>query len=348
MSTKQIGRRSFLTGIAGVSGAGVAVRLGLGGGLGVASVATRAQDLVPGSNGTQLVLLGTQGGPNFRDARKECSNAIVVDGRIYMVDCGYGALDRLGQAGLNYRDVGHIFLTHLHDDHTSDVVTLLSHQWTGGRIDPTLVVGPYGTEHLVEAALEYFRANTEIRLVDEDRSVLPADLFSGTDIEATAAPTEVFADDRLTVSSVENTHFPDFAKERLPYRAVSYRFDSRDRSITISGDTAYSENLVRLAEGSDVFVCETIDAETFRENFDRRVADGAYADNPEGIWKHIVETHTTTQDAGRMAAEAGVGKLVLTHLIPGALMDVSDDLYLEGVREHFDGEVIVGQDLMVI
>jgi ribonuclease BN (tRNA processing enzyme) len=348
MKKIKIDRRRFLANIAGVGTASAAAGLGLTGGLGLTSRVARAQDAVLGSSGTQLVLLGTQGGPNFNAVRKECSNAIVVDGRIYVVDCGYGALGRLAEAGLVYRDVGHIFLTHLHDDHSSDVVSLLSHQWTGGRVDPTLVIGPYGTENLVAAAIQYFRANTEIRLVDEARSVQPADLFSGRDIEATAAATEIFADDLVTVSSAENTHFPDFAKQALPYRAVSYRFDSRDRSITISGDTAYSENLVRLAEGTDIFVCETIEAVSFRENFDRRVAAGAYADNPEGIWKHIVDTHSTTEDAGRMAAEAGVGTLVLTHLIPGALMDVSDELYLEGVRRHFDGEVIIGQDLMVI
>jgi len=348
MKTNTTHRRAFLAGIAGVGGAGAAARLGFGSGISLVSALANAQETVPGTSGTDLILLGTQGGPNFRVERVECSSAIVVDGRIYVIDCGYGALGRMGEAGLNYREVGNIFLTHLHDDHTSDVVTLLSHQWTGGRIDPTLVVGPYGTERLVEAALTYFEANTAIRLVDEDRSVLPTEIFSGHDIEATPAPTEVFSDDRVTVSSVENTHLPESALEQVPYRAVSYRFDSRDRSITISGDTAYSENLIRLAEGSDVFVCETIEAGTTRENFERRVAAGAYADNPEGIWKHVIETHSSTQDAGRMAAAAGVGTLVLTHLLPGALMDVPDELYLEGVREHFDGEVIVGQDLMVI
>ena len=179
-------------------------------------------------------------------------------------------------------------------------------------------------------------------------NLCPNARFTGRDIEATKTPTEVFADDRVTVSSVENTHFPESAKANFPYRAVSYRLDSNDRSITISGDTAYSENLVRLAEGSDVFVCETIEVATARENFERRVAAGAYADNPEGIWEHIVGTHSTTEDAGRMAAEAGVGTLVLSHIIPGSLMDVPDSLYLEGVRKHFDGEVIVGRDLMVI
>jgi ribonuclease BN (tRNA processing enzyme) len=343
-----IDRRGFLAGVAALGGAGTLGGIGaVTGSLGLFSTAARAQNGVS-PTGTWLVLLGTQGGPNFNAERNECSAAVVVDGRPYLVDCGYGSLGALRESGLGFRDVGTVFLTHLHDDHTADLPALLSHQWTDGRVDPARVIGPYGTERMVAAALEFARANTEIRLADEDRSVLPGDIFSAEDIRATEAPTEVFADDRVTVSSVENTHFPESAKERFPYRAVSYRFDARDRSITISGDTAYSKNLVRLAEGSDVFVCETIEVETMRANFEQRVAAGAYADNPEGIWKHIVETHSSTEDAGRMAAEAGVGTLVLTHLVPGALADLPDSLYLEGVRRRFDGEVIVGRDLMVI
>ena len=313
----------------------------------VVATAARAQSPVL-ATGTHLVLLGTQGGPNFNAERNECSNAIVVDGRTYLVDCGYGSLGALKESGLGFRGVGNVFLTHLHDDHTSDLPALLSHQWTDGRVDPNLVIGPYGTEQMVRASLEVFAANTAIRLADEDRSIHPRDIFHARDIEATTAPTEVFSDDRVTVSSVENTHFPESAREAVPYRAVSYRFDSRDRSITISGDTAYSENLIRLAEGSDVFVCEAMAVAVTRENFERRVAAGAYADNPEGIWEHIVGTHTSTEEAGRMAAEAGVGTLVLTHLLPGALTDTPDELYIEGVRQHFDGEVIVGRDLLVI
>jgi len=330
--SKSIDRRQFIGGAAG-----------LGSVIGLTGALSHAQ-----SAGTRLILLGTQGGPNFNAGRNECGNAIVVDGRIYVVDMGYGSLGAIAESGLNYREVGHVFLTHLHDDHTSDVAALLSHQWTGGRIEPTEVIGPYGTARLVQASLAYAEANTAIRLVDEARSVQPADLFSGRDIDALEAPLEIFADDLVTVTCVENTHFPESATAVLPYRAVSYRFDSRDRSITISGDTNYSSNLVRLARGTDVFVCEAMEVATMRESFDRRVAAGAYADNPEGIWQHIVDTHTTTEDAGRMAAEAGVGTLVLTHLIPGNLAEVPDSLYLEGVRRHFDGEVIVGRDLMEI
>lgn len=306
-----------------------------------------AQAAVPGT-GTRLVLLGTQGGPNFGPERSENANAVVVDGSIYLVDVGEGALAALRRAGLNFRAIGRVFLTHLHDDHHGDLPSLLTHQWTDGRRAATVVTGPYGTTRLVAAALDYAQANATIRLVDEDRSVQPADVFRGEDVVATAEPQEIYRDEHVTVFSVENTHFPEAAKRQMPYRSLSYRFDTPGRSIVFSGDTTYSTNLVRLARGADVFVCETIEVASMRRAFERRVADGAYGDNPEGVWKHIVETHTTTADAGRMAAEAGVGLLVLSHLAPGALQPLSDDDYLRGVREHFAGDVVVGKDLMVL
>jgi len=348
LTNKTWNRRSVLAGLGALGGSGTAARWTIGGGLGLAGLTARAQNRTVTATGTWLVLLGTQGGPNVNTGRNEFANAIVIDGRVYMIDCGYGSLGALNESGLGYRNVDNVFLTHLHDDHTSDLVALLSHQWTSTRTRPTAVIGPWGTEKLVDAALAFAEANAQIRLADEDRTVQLEDLFSGRDIEATPNPTEIFSDDRVTVTSVENTHFPDSAKQKVRYRAVSYRFDSRDRSITISGDTAPSDNLVRLAEGSDVFVCETIDIPSARTDFERRVAEGNYADNPEGVWQHIVGTHTSTEDAGRMAAKAGVGTLVLTHLVPGGITENSDALFLEGASRHFDGEIIVGRDLMVI
>jgi len=306
-----------------------------------------AQSSVP-ATGTHLVLLGTQGGPNFNAERNEAANAVVVDGNIYLVDLGEGGLAALGEAGLSYRNAARVFLTHLHDDHHSDLPSLLTHQWTDGRTQPTVVAGPYGTQRLVAAALEYAEANATIRLADEARSIKPTDIFSGVDIDATVEPREVYRDARVTVTAVENTHFPDEAKRAFAYRSLSYRFDTATRSIVFSGDTAYSANLVRLARGADVFVCETIEVAAMRRAFERRVAQGAYADNPEGVWKHIVETHTSTVEAGRMAKEAGVDLLVLSHLAPGALQPLTDDDYLKGVREQFDGRAVVGKDLMIL
>jgi ribonuclease BN (tRNA processing enzyme) len=306
-----------------------------------------AQGLVP-ARGTHVVLLGTQGGPNFNTERAESANAVVVDGTPYVIDLGEGALAAMRRAGIPYRDVGRVFLTHLHDDHSASVGSFLSHQWSDGRIAPTVVAGPFGTAKLVTAALEAANANATIRLIDEARKTKPTDIFRGQDLAATAEPVQAYRDERVTVSSVENTHFPAASKRRMPYRSLSYRFDCPGRSVVFSGDTTYSAGLVKLARGADVFVCEAIEVASMRQAFERMVANGAYADNPEGVWDHIVGTHTSTADAGRMAAEAGVKLLVLSHLIPGALQPVGDDIYIAGVRQHFDGKLVVGKDLMVL
>jgi ribonuclease BN (tRNA processing enzyme) len=323
--------------------------LGAAGVLPLPRVSPRAAAQSVGSKSvprTGLTLLGTQGGPNYNGRRSETASAVIVDGHPYLVDCGYGTLAALIKLGIGFRGIDDIFLTHLHDDHTADLAALLGHQWTDGRVKTTSVHGPVGTARLVDAALDFGEINAEIRLVDEQRSVKPADIVRAVEVDATSSPREVFRDERIHVRSVENTHYPEKSKARMPYRSLAYRFDGPDRSIVFSGDTNYSENLVKLAQGADVLVCETIEVASMRRAFDAKVANGAYADNPEGVWAHIVATHASTEIVGRMAQEAGVRLLVLNHLVPGALGDYPNSIYLEGVRKHYAGDVIVGLDGM--
>jgi ribonuclease BN (tRNA processing enzyme) len=302
-----------------------------------------------GDAAVRLILLGTQGGPNYNALRGEQANVVVAGGQPYLVDCGYGTLAALKKASVNHRQIARIFLTHLHDDHTADLAALLNRQWTDGRVDPVTVAGPFGTRRMVDAAIAFGEANAAIRLVDEARSVKPADMFRALDIDATSAPREVYRDDRVTVRSVENTHYPQESKQKMPYRSVSYRIDAGGRSFVFSGDTGYSSGLVSLAKGAEVLVCEAIDVAAMRKAFDGMVARGMYADNPEGVWRHIVATHTPLEEAGRMAAEAGVRMLVLTHLVPGALDPLlTDETYLAPARKRFVGRIIVGRDQLTL
>jgi ribonuclease BN (tRNA processing enzyme) len=305
----------------------------------------------PPAKGTQLVLLGTQGGPTVNLRRGQAANAVVVDGRPYLVDCGYGTIRSLVAAGIAYGQVGTAFITHLHDDHMSDIAALLSLQWTGSKQQPTEVYGPYGTASMVDAAIAFTKANAEIRITDEGRTIRPEQLFHGHDVVAEAAPVQVFNDDRLTVTASENTHFPDRAKAAMRYRSLAYRLQSETRSVVISGDTAYSKNLVSLARGADFFVCEIIDQPQYDANLaaaQREKAQGR--DN--SVPQHIIETHSNNADVGRMAAEAGVKAVVLTHLLPGSNRNTTaeypDTSYIEGIRKVFSGQVIVGRDLMVL
>jgi ribonuclease BN (tRNA processing enzyme) len=350
----QRGRREFMIRAAGIAAFGAAAQLLPSASRSVlAQRGTGATGAVPVAppTGTQLVLLGTQGGPNVNLRRAQNASAVVVDGRPYLIDCGYGAVRSLVASGVGYQQIGSVFLTHLHDDHTSDIPALLTQQWTGSKTTATTIYGPYGTAALVEAAVAFLKANAEIRIVDEGRTTRPETLFRGQDITATAKPAPGFADDRIKVSTVENTHFPERAKANMRYRSISYRIETPTRAIVITGDTAYSPGVVELARGADLFVCEVIDLSIYNNMLAQAKAAEAKG-NANSVAKHIVETHSTTVDVGRMAAEAKVKTLVLSHLLPGsnrnATQEFPDTTYIEGVRQHFSGQVIIGRDEMVL
>jgi len=310
-----------------------------------------AASLVPSivfaqQTGSTLVMLGTQGGPNINLNRGEAASALLVNGRPYLIDCGYGTVRALVQANIRLADIGNVFIKHLHDDHTADVAAFLTHKWTNGNTNPTRAVihGPYGTAAMVEGAIAFFKANTEIRMVDEGRTVRPEMIFSGHDVSSPKI-TEVFRDDRVTVQAIENAHFPDRAKEKMPYRSFAYRFNTPDRSFVFSGDTAYSTNLIELARNADVLVCEAISMAS-RQQFQANRG----AANTESIGRHVAETHSSTEEVGRMAAEAKVKKVVLNHLVGGSGPRGGGDAdpFTAGVKKYFDGEVIVSADQMRI
>jgi ribonuclease BN (tRNA processing enzyme) len=123
--------------------------------------------------------------------------------------------------------------------------------------------------------------------------------------------------------------------------AFAYRLDTADRSIVISGDTARSENLLKLATGADVLVHEVL----FPSAVDRLVAR---APNAATLKKHLIESHTAVEDCARLAQAAGVKTLVLSHLVPADDPAVTDQMWLDAARPHFNGKIIVGNDLLEI
>jgi ribonuclease BN (tRNA processing enzyme) len=123
--------------------------------------------------------------------------------------------------------------------------------------------------------------------------------------------------------------------------AFAYRFDARDRSIVISGDTSPSENLVTLARGADVLVHSAM----YPPAIDRLVAR---VPNAAALKASILAHQTSAEDAGRIAQTAGVKLLVLSHLVPPDDPQISEQMWLEAARTHFRGTVIVGRDLLEI
>lgn len=283
------------------------------------------------ATGTKLVLLGTMAGPVLHPSRAMCSQVIFVDGHGYLVDCGYGAVGRMTQAGIRLPQIDQIFLTHHHSDHTADYPALVNLGWILGA--PGRQVGVYGPPPLAqmhEAALAVFREDVDIRV----RATGRPPIAKGYAVKELREAGVVFKDERVKVTAALADHAP------FEY-AFGYRFDAAGRSIVISGDSAYSDRIASLAEGADVLVHEAM----LVESIDKMLAARSYV--PPRLREFLLQGHTSAADAGRVAARAGVKTLVLSHLLPGD-MPVDDSVWIAEAARHFKGQIIVGRDLMVI
>jgi ribonuclease BN (tRNA processing enzyme) len=283
------------------------------------------------AQGSHLVLLGTMAGPVLHPSRMMSGQAVVVDGVPYLIDCGYGTIERMTRAGLSPAQLGAIFITHHHSDHTADYPALTHLAWIQGIGGVLPVFGPPPLQRLHDAALACNAEDAAIRIAATGRQPV-GDHFQVTEIVAGG---EIFRDARVTVRAALVDH-PPFA------HAFAFRIDTLGRSFVISGDTTPSEALVELARGADVLVHEAM----YVPAIDRMLAARAYV--PPKLRSFLLEGHSSAEDCGRIAAQAGVGTLVLSHLLPGDDAGVPDEVWHAEAAKTFGGQILVGHDLLVV
>jgi len=314
MPATHLSRRGFLAGAAAL------VALGSGG-------SARAQSRAM-TRRTRLVMLATGGGPRPRASRGNTAHALVVDDVLYVVDCGSGVARQLVQAGIALTTLRHVFITHHHSDHNLDYGNVIMQAWASGlrtRVDA------WGPPPLAKMTRLYFEMNAydiDTRIADEGR----VPLVPLVHVHELTQAGPVMQDERVKVSATLVDHPPV-----VP--AFAFRFDGPDRSIVFSGDTNMSDNLVRLAKGADLLVHEAL----WVPAVDRLVAR---VPNASTLKKHIIDSHTSAEDAGRVAAAAGVKTLVLSHLVPADDPAVTEPMWIDAARAHFKGEIVVARDGM--
>lgn len=280
---------------------------------------------------TRLVLLGTAGGPRPRTTRSAPAQAIVVGDTVYVVDCGNGVARQLVLAKLPLTAVRHIFITHHHSDHDADYGNLILLAWAAGLHTRLDTWGPPPLARMTELFFEMNDTDIRGRVTDERRIPLRP-LVHAHEVRG-GGPVMQDGNVRVTAAVV---HHPPIVP------SFAYRFDTADRSIVISGDTTPSDSLVALARHADVLVHEAL--------FDAAAIDRLVASVPNApdLRRSILSHHTTAEDAGRIAAAAEVGTLVLSHLVPAEDPAVTEAMWIAAARKHFGGPIIVGRDLMEI
>ncbi|PYR69788.1 MAG: MBL fold metallo-hydrolase [Acidobacteria bacterium] len=279
---------------------------------------------------TSLILLGTAGGPRPQKARAAAAQVIVSKNVAYVIDCGDGVARQLTLAGVPLTTLRHVFITHHHSDHNADYGNLIWLAWTTGLSTRVDTWGPPPIEKMTKLFFEMNTYDIDTRISNEGRVPL-APLVHVHEIRGGGV---VMSDDNVKVTSALVDHPPV-----VP--AFAYRFDARDRSIVISGDTAPSDNLVKLARGADVLVHSVM----YPPAIDRLVGR---VPNAAALKESILAHQTSAQDAGRIAAAAGVKTLVLSHLVPADDPQVTDQMWIEAAQSRFVGKVVLGKDLLEI
>jgi ribonuclease Z len=199
-----------------------------------------------GESSLKVIVVGSGAGPGVNVQRFGPSILIDAGSQLVLFDCGRGATIRLTQLGIPLARVNRVFLTHLHSDHVIDLPDLFLTAPAGfmGRKVPLEVWGPAGTRDMMEYIQRSFAFDLHMRR-DEERwskeglSVISHDIEQGT----------VFEDDGLKVTAFLVDHGP-------VKPAFGYRIDYRGHTVALSGDTRFSENLIKYAQGVDVLIHE--------------------------------------------------------------------------------------------
>ena len=355
-----VSRRRIL-GAAGASAAAVTA----GGVLFAGAPAARAVQTAsagPALGPLSVTLLGTAGGPEPLAARFGISSALTLNGTTYVIDCGRGSVSQYLRTGLSLASLDGIFLTHLHSDHTVDYYSYpLLAATTPAAFAPVTVYGPGpageqslaasapgpvpGTAGLTALAGQSFAASSTFFMAEHIgvdpgslvsvREVMPPS-GSGASLSVPApvmSPFTVAETSDMTVSAICVSH-------GAAYPAYAYRFDTDHGSVVFSGDTAPTPNIVTLAKGADLLVHEVVDLAAF-----------AGLGLPQALITHLADVHTDVTLLGEIAAEAGVGELVTTHLGPPDPSVVSDAQWRTLLRDSaskagYRGRMIPGRDLM--
>lgn len=297
---------------------------------------------------TEIVMLGTAGGPVIRKERAEPSTLLIVDGTRYLIDCGTGALRRMVEAGVPAQTVHTIFITHHHPDHDLDLANIMASDFFDASWRKTKakwnIYGPPGTRRMVNAAERYISVPFDTFAAEglTGRDMKP--YFIAHDI---AHPGLVYKDKNIRVTAVENTHYILMpARYRKHMKSYSYRIHTPNGVIVFTGDTGPSKAVTNFAKGADVLVSEVLDDAVMLKSINKMAStDHWSAAQKAGVVAHMKREHMSPAVVAHLARTAHVRSVILHHFVPGlAHGDVADDI--AGIRAGgYKGQLIAGRDL---
>jgi ribonuclease Z len=285
----------------------------------------------------ELIILGT-GSPLPSGNRCGAGNLITAGSDRVLIDCGWGAARRLIATGAPIGEVNTVFFTHMHSDHITDLPDFLMMRWTlGGATQPLTIYGPEGTREAVQGFRSALNPDVGYRFAHHGEKLSR----DGIDVivhetPATASVSHVATVGEISVGSFEVDHRPVAP-------AFGFRVEARGRSAVFSGDTKKCDSLVQASKGADVLVSEAVHLGMMQDRI--AIARNLGSERNAAILEEACDYHAPTLQVAEMARDAGVGRLVLSHLIP----PIPDDgplveQFVAGMSDVFPGRIEVARD----
>jgi len=269
----------------------------------------------------KVTLLGTGAPPPVME-RFGPSILVEAGEQKFIFDVGRGALQRLTQANVKYKEIQGVFFTHLHSDHVVGFPDLWLTGWLTGRRDkPLQVWGPAGTTEMMLNLEKAFKFDIKIR--PNDKASPAGAVISAEDIKEGV----VFEKNGVKITAFDVDH-------GLVKPAFGYRIDYGKRSVVLSGDTHYSENLIRYSKGVDLLIHEVASREAIaRMKYPTELAD------------EILGQHTAPERAAAVFTLVKPRMAIFSHIV---LPSATEQDIIPLVRKTYTGAVELGEDLMVI
>jgi ribonuclease Z len=294
-------------------------------------------------DGLHVGLCGS-GSPLADPSRSGPCVFVIAGKRLYLIDTGDGAARKLALMGIQPGLIDGVFLTHFHSDHIAGLGDVFIQRWGGASHTERLpVYGPQGVDTVVAGFNEAYSLDKEYRVLHHGPAAMPPPGNGGVAhpfviAEGSDTGQVVLQADGLTVTAFPVNHAPVFP-------AVGYRFDYKGRSVVVSGDTAPSPVLTHFATGVDVLFHEGLqptmvaDIEQATRQANRMTASKIMHDIPS--------YHTSPEDAARIAAKAGVGQLVIYHVIPPIPLAYMNAAFLGDASRIFPATSVSTDGLMI-
>ena len=272
-------------------------------------------------------LLGVKGGPAIRPGSNMPSSTLIhINGKNLLVDTGLGVSRSICDQGVELHEIDAIFITHMHSDHYLELGPLIHTAWVSGRVKCIPIYGPKRIEYYWRAFLESMVDDIALRIEDEGR------------IDLEKLPAFYSFEDRQSLS-LSNINIRAMRNLHPPIRdSFALRFECEHYTIVLSGDTAYMPEMIDFADQADLLIHEVM----LSEGIDLIMTRLGHED-PK-LKNHLLQSHTLAENVGLIAKCAKVKCLALNHFVPDGFAEFNDEDWLQAVRRHWSGKIILGRD----